>query len=189
MYFKSVIFAALFIAVLVTSSRAEWGKKQIDQALERAEQMKQNIIVPKLSELLPVNEDGDCNCIKDEQEILPVTQTVDSEKLYLLISSSVPMPVLQTYARQMKNHKNTTMVLRGFVGGIQKIRPTLEFISRVRCNNSVNAAVEINPELFNQYGVTRVPAMIWQNGRESLQITGAIDLDEAVRRFKRAQNY
>jgi len=149
--------------------------------------MEKNIMIPELLKKVPLKETSkDCNYTKDQTI---TTLKPDSKTLYLLVSSSVAMSTLQAYAKQIQNpdHKNTVMVLQGFVGGIQKIRPTLDFIREVRCNNSINVFFEINPELFEQYNITRVPAMIWQNGQDSFQITGAIDLDDAKKRFKKAE--
>ena len=187
------------MSILITALTAshiycEWGKHQIDEALERAEQMKKTIMIPEPFKPVPLKKimEPDCNCTKGEEQTSPVKtfesvfKKDDSEKLYLLISSSVAMSTLQAYAAQIQNstHKNTVMVLRGFVGGIQKIRPTLDFIHEVR--GGMDVPFEINPEMFEQYRITRVPAMIRQNGQDSFQITGAIDLDEANKRFEKA---
>jgi hypothetical protein len=190
---KAAVFAVITAVLLISSGHAEWGKQQINEALKRAEQMKKTIMIPEPLKKVSLKEiQQDCNCTKEQtvQALKPAFKKANPEKLYLLVSSSVAMSTLQAYAKQIQNpnHKNTVMVLQGFVDGIQKIRPTLDFIRQVRCNDSIDVPFEINPEMFEQYNITRVPAMIWQNEQDSFQITGAIDLDEAKMRFKKAEN-
>ncbi len=198
MSFKTgiTVFTMLITLLITPSLYSEWGKQQIDEALKRAEQMSKTIMIPAPLGSVPLKKimEPDCNCTKGKEQVLsvksykPLAGTDDSAKQYLLVSSSVAMSTLQAYAQQMQNpdHKNTVMVLRGFVGGIQKIRPTLDFIRQVRGNNTMDVQFEINPEMFEQYNITRVPVMIRQNGQDSFQITGAIDLDEAKKRFEKA---
>ena len=69
---------------------------------------------------------------QDDQEI-PEVAISNPEQLYLFISSSVPLTTLRNYAAMIDRARTTqvSMVLRGFVGGMKKIRPTMEFIGEI----------------------------------------------------------
>ncbi|HGS4799266.1 TPA: type-F conjugative transfer system pilin assembly protein TrbC [Vibrio cholerae] len=98
---------------------------------------------------------------------LEVNQTIPfSDKPILFISSSMPMHVLNRYAHDLEKI-NGVMVLRGGIGGLKKVMPTLQFIADVlKKNPSCKSepcekyAVEviIDPILFTEYQIDRVPA-------------------------------
>ena len=68
------------------------------------------------------------------------------------------------------------MVLRGFVGGVGKIQPTIDLVGRVlqresACNHVADVECEIlpvpfgvDPLLFRRYGIDRVPAVVYASG-------------------------
>lgn len=68
------------------------------------------------------------------------------------------------------------MVLRGFVGGVGKIQPTIDLVGRVMqrdpsCNQVTDGECEIlsvsfgvDPLLFRRYGIDRVPAVVYARG-------------------------
>jgi len=89
-----------------------------------------------------------------------------SDKPILFISSSMPMHVLNRYAHDMEKIQGV-MVLKGGVGGLKKMMPTLQFIANVLKKNPMckdepceKYAVEviIDPILFSEYQIDRVPA-------------------------------
>ena len=94
-----------------------------------------------------------------------------SERIYVFISSSVPMATLRQYAYALDklDDPGVVMVMRGFVGGMKSIKPTYKFIQEVlnldfENRTGVNATVEIDPLLFRRYGIERVPAVVFADG-------------------------
>ena len=97
-----------------------------------------------------------------------------SERIYIFVSSSMPQETLRTYVRDVSGlgDENIVFVMRGFVGGMRHIKPTIGFIakalvkdkdcdlSRQKCD-AYNVNFEIDPLLFRKYGVARVPAFIY----------------------------
>lgn len=97
-----------------------------------------------------------------------------SERIYLFVSSSVPMTTLRNYAADLARlaDPNVSMVMRGMIGGMKTVRPTTEFVSRVivkeanckvfqeRCDaHPVNFMID--PLLFRKYLITQVPALVY----------------------------
>jgi len=99
------------------------------------------------------------------------------ERIYVFISSSMPLDTIRNYAADLDRLRdpNVTMVMRGFVNGIKRIRPTLKFLENVlvrdpdcdftstRCD-AFKATVNIDPLLFRRYNVTAVPAIVYVRG-------------------------
>jgi len=89
-----------------------------------------------------------------------------SERPLLFISSSMPMRTLRTYAQSLEGIGGV-MVLRGFVDGMDKVGPTLRFVSNILkidedCTNEPCARrqvqVLIDPIIYREYGIKSVPA-------------------------------
>jgi type-F conjugative transfer system pilin assembly protein TrbC len=97
-----------------------------------------------------------------------------SERIYLFVSSSVPMTTLRNYAVDLARlaDPNMSMVMRGMIGGMKTVRPTTEFVSRVivkdtnckvfqeRCD-AYQVNFMIDPLLFRKYRITQVPALVY----------------------------
>ena len=99
------------------------------------------------------------------------------ERLYIFISSSVPLSTLRTYASELDKLKDSgvLMVMRGFVHGMKEFEPTLKLVRSILVKDSscdlsaekcevYNAAVSIDPLVFRKYGVERVPAIAYVRG-------------------------
>ena len=96
------------------------------------------------------------------------------ERIYLFVSSSVPVETLRNYVRAVSDlgDPNIRIVLRGFVGGASKVAPTIAFLQEMllvepdcdphkeRCR-SHHAPVIIDPLLFRRYRIGRVPAFVY----------------------------
>ncbi len=91
-------------------------------------------------------------------------------RTYLFISSSMPEVTLRHYAKDMSMVPNASMIMTGFIGGMEKIAPTIQFISNFLMKNPAcrNASclgyeteVLIDPLLFRKYGITKVPALVY----------------------------
>lgn len=99
------------------------------------------------------------------------------ERLYIFMSSSVPLSTLRTYASELDklNDSGVSMVMRGFVDGMKHFKPTLEFVRSILVKDSTcdlsaekceayNAAIIIDPLVFRKYGIERVPAIAYIRG-------------------------
>lgn len=97
-----------------------------------------------------------------------------SERIYVFISSSIPLETLRNYAAEVAklSDRNVTMVMRGFVGGMKYAQPTLKLVSDVivkdpACKKTERqcAALKINlvvdPLLFRMYRIRQVPAVVY----------------------------
>lgn len=96
------------------------------------------------------------------------------ERVYIFISSSVPKRTLRNYVRDVArlNDPNVKLVMRGMVGGMKYIRPTIRFVDGLlvkdegcepkkgKCER-LKAGVDIDPLLFRRYGIDRVPAIVF----------------------------
>lgn len=113
---------------------------------------------------LPKNsEDGKKSQSRDE--VIAATQLV------LFVSSSMPLPVLQRYAKSL-HAVHGTMILRGPIGGISQLKPTIAFINALtkvtpECTDEPGRAcdrlkfeIRIDPKRFQVSQVERVPALI-----------------------------
>lgn len=97
-----------------------------------------------------------------------------SERVYLFVSSSMPLVTLRNYAADLAklSDPNITMVMRGFVGGMKYAQPTLRLVSDIivkdpgckaieqRCDaHKVN--IHVDPLLYRRYQISRVPALVY----------------------------
>ncbi|MBN2570061.1 MAG: hypothetical protein JXB42_11580 [Deltaproteobacteria bacterium] len=89
-----------------------------------------------------------------------------NERIYVFISSSMPEQTLRNYVYTLDRLRdpNIEMVMRGFVGGIKKIAPTLKFMRKIISKpdgSAYSASIIIDPILFRKYGVGRVPCVVY----------------------------
>jgi conjugal transfer pilus assembly protein TrbC len=99
------------------------------------------------------------------------------ERLYVFISSSMPVATIRNYAAAIDriSDPNVVFVVRGFVGGMKKWKDMLAFSSAVlarepgcdfskeRCD-VFDANLQVDPLLFRRYGITSVPAFVYVRG-------------------------
>lgn len=106
------------------------------------------------------------------------------DAVVVFISSSVPLETLRNYARDIEalGDPQVVMAMRGFVGGAKKAMPTLKFIWRVLAKDSRcepfaegceirDVSVHIDPVLFQDLGITHVPAVAYVKGLSVFQPT------------------
>jgi type-F conjugative transfer system pilin assembly protein TrbC len=96
------------------------------------------------------------------------------ERIYLFISSSVPIHTLRHYVKAVSAimEPNIRIVMSGFIGGAKFVKPTVAFLKDIlfvdpecdpgeeRCN-TYSSQVIIDPLLFRRYHVERVPAFVY----------------------------
>ena len=121
-------------------------------------------------------------------------------RIYLFISSSVPVSTLRSYAAMIDHARadQVVMVLRGFVDGMRKIRPTINFIGEIlkkdqdcdftqeKCE-SYQANIQVDPMLFQRFSIDEVPALVFlpDQQTEPMIIYGDAGLDYLLERINR----
>jgi len=94
------------------------------------------------------------------------------EKLYMIISSSMPTQTIKNYFKEIQPvNTDITFVMRGTIGGIHKIKPTLKWLNNIVVidsnknpqdkKNRYQINLEINPKVTRRYNIQRVPALIY----------------------------
>lgn len=142
----------------------------------------------------------DDNNPKADRDGGPVTD----DRIYLFVSSSVPLITLRNYAGDVARLKDPrfVLVMRGFVGGAKRIGPTASFIADVlkadpNCELSANRECAlreipfiVDPTLFREAGIEKVPAVGFipggtQKASEPLIVYGDTSLGYALERMAR----
>lgn len=101
----------------------------------------------------------------------------ETERIYVFVSSSMPLQTMRNYAASVArlHDPQITLVMRGFVGGMAKIQPTIDFVGSVLkedpdCDPSGSdcrmrpASLIVDPLLFRRYGIEKVPAVVYAQG-------------------------
>lgn len=97
----------------------------------------------------------------------------DDERIYIFISSSMPEMTIRNYIRDAsKIGNNIYLILRGGIGGIKQIMPTVVWANSLLKKNSLcesqcemyGVKILIDPFLFRKYGITKVPAVVYVKG-------------------------
>ena len=113
----------------------------------------------------------------------------EDERVYIFISSSIPKQTLIEYAKAIDAYglgNHVVMVMRGCIGGCEKIRPTLRYINDVitdRGNekNGLKAQVWIDPLLFRRYGITSAPVFVYAKGVNTQKIELSEGMEQNLR--------
>lgn len=110
----------------------------------------------------------------------------DDERIYIFVSSSLPDRVLENYVRAVDELKSDKIifVLRGAVGGMTYIGPTINWVMRYmlkskECELEGNKVVKgcqlysvkfiIDPLLFRKYKIDKVPAVLYVSGVKRIE--------------------
>jgi len=125
----------------------------------------------------------------------------DTERVYLFFSSSVPDETVRVYLSAIADagESNVIPVMRGFVGGLADMSANTEYFSRLLkidldCQDAevpcrrYQKAIKLNSILFAQYGITRVPALVYENEGNGFLIQGDAGLDYLLERINREAN-
>jgi type-F conjugative transfer system pilin assembly protein TrbC len=146
-----------------------------DKAKALADQAAQSVKPGVSKEQERLNSDmGLSPAEKQEAASKPGGRLSPSERVYIFVSSSMPMEALRRYASDLDRlaDPNIVMVLRGFVGGMKRFKPTGDFIGQVlrkdeacepgkqQCE-AYQAGIQIDPMLFRKYGIKQVPAVVY----------------------------
>lgn len=101
----------------------------------------------------------------------------ESERVYIFISSSMPLQTVRNYSASVARlgDPRIVMVMRGFVGGMTRIQPTIRFVADAlkkhhSCSpaegecDMVPVSLVVDPLLYRRYAIDRVPAVVFVRG-------------------------
>jgi hypothetical protein len=96
-------------------------------------------------------------------------------RLIVALSSSMPLPMVHEYMRQLAGIPEAIVVLRGFVGGAQTVAPTGRWIEEarrvdptcLRCEH-YNVEVVVDPLVYRALKLEQVPAVAYAAGISDL---------------------
>jgi type-F conjugative transfer system pilin assembly protein TrbC len=125
---------------------------------------------------------------KKKRERKKVLELSSDERLYIFVSSSVPKETIRNYVTFVASHidGNVVFVLRGGIGGLKRIGPTIAWIYDVikkdKFCEGINCEVYgvefiIDPFLFRRYKVEKVPAVVYAKGRALTEFEGSEGLE------------
>jgi type-F conjugative transfer system pilin assembly protein TrbC len=130
---------------------------------------------------------------EEEQSLL-----AKEEKVYLFFSSSVPLETMQAYiaAIARTGDSNVIPLMRGWAGGLSATEANTTYFSRLLQKDSTcrgtsepcqfyKVKIQLQPLLFTQYGITRVPAVVYVHDHSSYRIQGDAGLDYLLERINR----
>jgi len=99
------------------------------------------------------------------------TETLPNSRVYVFVSSSMPLTTLRQYAHSLARLGRGVLVLRGFVGGAKEVKPTIRLIADILKKDSdchgpqcprLPVEVQIDPLRFIRYGIHQVPALVYE---------------------------
>lgn len=126
----------------------------------------------------------------DKQQSQP-TGILAGEKIYLFISSSMPIEAIRSYIEAVVKtaEPNLIPVMRGWVNGMADTETNADYFGRIlekdpTCRPDTHHACEyhrlvisLQPALFTKYGITQVPAVVYVHDNIAYQIYGDARLD------------
>lgn len=140
--------------------------------------------------------------LKDKETVsseISSNQFLESdEKLFIVISSSIPKHILKNYFETLqKVNTDVTFVLRGTIDGVKKIKPTLDWIQEILTksdNTRYEYNVVIEPRIVDKYKIDRLPALLYvknynpsyvekSTNEEYYIYYGAVDIDYALEKI------
>lgn len=118
------------------------------------------------------------------------------EKLYLFLSSSVPTSTINTYLATIAGSGSEIVpVMFGFVGGLSQAKVQGKFFGAILQKDSgcrdqpqqrcprLALTIKIEPLLFQRYGITRVPALVYDRGGDVVIVEGDAGLTGLLARI------
>ncbi len=150
---------------------------------------------------------GECSASWKKQENKqwkpekPASSLSDTEKVYLFLSSSMPDETIHNYLVDIARagDPGLTPVMRGMVKGLADRKANTKYFSRIlkkdldclddfrqqKICKRFKTDILFQPPLFAQYGIDRVPALVYDNGGEVIMLQGDAGLDYLLERINR----
>ncbi len=126
----------------------------------------------------------------------------DSEKVYLFLSSSIPAASFQGYMASLDGAPEIIPAMYGIVGGLgkEKKKERVGWWRKVlkkdyTCQypetpdkspcDLIKPNIAIKPQLFRQYEITEVPALVYVRGDEVYQVQGDVGLSTLLEKVNK----
>ncbi len=172
---------------LLTQEQKAKGKKAADKAMESFNSKENQEKLQKEKARLQernISQAGAPALIQPRQA--PLQQDTSKEKVYVFLASSMPDEAVNAYITQAarNGYGKIIPVFYGFPGGLANKRTAGSYFAHMmqetlackdtkdlRCPRS-RVRIKVNPALFQQYGVTRVPTVVYTNGENSWALGG-----------------
>ena len=122
------------------------------------------------------------------------------EKIFLFISSSIPDETVHAYITDLDKagDPHFALVMHGLVGGLAQVRAKKgqSYFSRIMkkeldCPKAktpcerYQVPIRLKPSLFTRYGITKVPAVVYEHDGNSFLIQGDAGLEYLLERINR----
>jgi type-F conjugative transfer system pilin assembly protein TrbC len=108
-------------------------------------------------------------------------------RVVVALSSSMPEAMLTSYMQQLDRRPESLVVLRGFVGGAHKVKPTGLLMEKIRRKvagdpqrGHYRVETVVDPLFFEQLGIDKVPAVAYLEGVQSLAHCNQEDYSKAT---------
>ena len=180
---------------LLTQEQKAEGKKAADKAMEsfnsekNQEKLREEKARVQEQNASRTPQTGAPLLIQPRQA--PLQQNTSKDKVYVFLGSSMPDEAVNAYITQAarNGYGKIIPVFYGFPGGLANKRTAGSYFAHMmqetlackdtrdlRCPRS-RIRIKVNPALFQQYGVTRVPTVVYTNGENSWALGGDATLD------------
>jgi len=147
--------------------------------------------------------------VLESKDIEALKKLGDGERIYIFISSSIPVETIRNYIKTIDavNDPRICLVMRGFIGDVTDMKKTLTYIRSLlmknpACNDMTcqvfKSEVLIDPMLFRLYDVKAVPSIVYAknvfitdpeksegslSNADGLKISGDISLQYALEKM------
>lgn len=94
----------------------------------------------------------------------------EGDRVFIFISSSIPVETLRNYVIDLQQLPQATAVLKGFVGGVKKMQPTIQFIGDLMKEDREckipdcdfrPVSIVVDPIIYERLKIDRVPAIAY----------------------------
>lgn len=125
----------------------------------------------------------------------------EKETIYLFLSSSVPVETIHAYLATIASvgAPNVIPVMFGLVNGLAEVKASTKFYNRIvqedlTCRDVMHPQklcqrfeleIKVNPTLFTKYGITQVPAVVYESETDAFVIEGDAGLTYLLERINR----
>ncbi len=144
---------------------AQWLKKELEHS--------QQLVKKELKKAIPSL--GTCNYANAADQ---------QQDLIICVSFSMTDQALLSLAEELES-LGGVLILRGLPDNSFK-----ELAKRLTSlkNKGLQAAIQINPQLFQDYNITQVPTFILREEKEWYKLSGHVSLDYALEQFEKEKS-
>lgn len=118
------------------------------------------------------------------------TDKESDERIYVFISSSLQKSLIQNYFKKLQNvNKEVVFILRGTIGGVKEIMPTMKWISEMLTKEDgsrYSFDVYIDPDKTIKHNIEAVPAVLYTFDKEDFIVYGGVDVQSAIEKINRS---